>query len=49
MPTFRNRHGKWQARITRRGQQPIAKSSNNYLTAAYYCLQLLLMYEAVLI
>ena len=26
MATFRNRHGMWQARITRKNQQPIAKS-----------------------
>jgi integrase len=26
MATFRNRHGKWQARVQRKGQQPISKS-----------------------
>ena len=26
MATFRNRHGKWQARIVRKGQEPISKS-----------------------
>jgi hypothetical protein len=26
MATFRNRHGKWQARVRRSGQQPISKS-----------------------
>ena len=26
MASIRNRNGKWQARITRKGQQPIAKS-----------------------
>ena len=26
MATFRNRHGKWQARVQRRGQQPVSKS-----------------------
>lgn len=26
MATFRNRHGKWQARVQRKGQQPVSKS-----------------------
>lgn len=26
MATFRNRHGKWQARVRRKGQQPVSKS-----------------------
>ena len=26
MVTFRNRHGKWQSRFQRNGQQPISKS-----------------------
>lgn len=26
MATFRNRHGKWQARVQRQGQQPVSKS-----------------------
>jgi len=26
MATFRNRHGKWQARVQRNGQQPVSKS-----------------------
>jgi integrase len=29
MATFRNRHGKWQARVRRLGQQPITKSFQN--------------------
>jgi hypothetical protein len=29
MATFRNRHGKWQARVRRLGQQPISKSFQN--------------------
>ena len=29
MATFRNRHGKWQARVQRKGQQPITKSFQN--------------------
>ena len=29
MATFRNRHGKWQARDRRLGQQPITKSFQN--------------------
>jgi hypothetical protein len=29
MATFRNRHGKWQARVCRLGQQPITKSFQN--------------------
>ena len=26
MATFRNRHGKWQARVQRKGQRPVSKS-----------------------
>jgi hypothetical protein len=26
MTAFRNRHGKWQARVQRKGQQPVSKS-----------------------
>ena len=26
MATFRNRHGKWQARVQRKGQQSVSKS-----------------------
>ena len=26
MATFRNRHGKWQARVTRKGLTPISRS-----------------------
>jgi hypothetical protein len=26
MATFRNRHGKWQARVARKGIKPISKS-----------------------
>jgi len=26
MATFRNRYGKWQARVQRKGQQPVSKS-----------------------
>ena len=26
MATFRNRHGKWQARVQRKGQEPVSKS-----------------------
>lgn len=26
METFRNRHGKWQARVQRKGQQSVSKS-----------------------
>jgi len=26
MATFRNKHGKWQARVQCKGQQPISKS-----------------------
>ena len=26
MATFRNRHGKWHARVQRKGQQPVSKS-----------------------
>jgi succinylarginine dihydrolase len=26
MATFRNRHGKWQARVQRKGQKPVSKS-----------------------
>ena len=26
MAPFRNRHGKWQARVQRKGQQPVSKS-----------------------
>ena len=26
MVIFRNRHGKWQARVPRKGQQPVSKS-----------------------
>ena len=26
MATFRNRHGKWQGRVQRKGQQPVSKS-----------------------
>ncbi len=29
MATFRNRHGKWQARVQRKGQQPVSKSFQN--------------------
>lgn len=29
MATFRNRHGKWQARVLRKGQQPVSKSFKN--------------------
>jgi hypothetical protein len=26
MATLRNRHGKWQARVQRKGQQPVSQS-----------------------
>ena len=26
MVAFRNRHGKWQARVQHKGQQPVSKS-----------------------
>ena len=29
MATFRNRHGKWQARVARKGLQPVSKSFQN--------------------
>jgi hypothetical protein len=29
MATFRNRHGKWQARVARKGIKPISKSFQN--------------------
>jgi hypothetical protein len=29
MATFRNRHGKWQARVQHKGQQPVSKSSQS--------------------
>ncbi|QWD75842.1 hypothetical protein ICV32_08490 [Polynucleobacter sp. MWH-UH24A] len=29
MATFRNRNGRWQARVRRKGQQPVSKSFKN--------------------
>ncbi len=29
MATFRNRHGKWQARVARKGIKPVSKSFQN--------------------
>lgn len=35
MASIRSRNGKWQARITRKGEQPIAKSLQSKLVAEY--------------
>jgi hypothetical protein len=40
MATFRNRHGKWQARVQRKGQQPISKSFQSKQDAKKWAKQL---------
>jgi integrase len=40
MATFRNRHGKWQARVRRKGQQPISKSFQSKQDAEKWARQL---------
>lgn len=40
MATFRNRHGKWQARVRRKGQQPVTKSFQNKEDALRWARQL---------
>jgi len=37
MATFRNRHGKWQARVQRKGQQPVSKSFQSKDDATAKC------------
>jgi integrase len=38
--TFRNRHGKWQARVQRKGQQPVSKSFQSKQDAEKWARQL---------
>jgi len=38
--TFRNRHGKWQARVTRKGHQPVSKSFHTKQDAERWARQL---------
>ena len=40
MATFRNRHGKWQARVQRKGQQPVSKSFQSKQDAEKWARQL---------
>jgi integrase len=40
MATFRNRHGKWQARVRRKGQQPVTKSFQSKQDAEKWARQL---------
>lgn len=40
MATFRNRHGKWQARVQRKGQQPVSKSFQSKEDAQRWARQL---------
>ena len=40
MATFRNRHGNWQARVRRLGQQPISKSFQNKQDAERWARQI---------
>jgi hypothetical protein len=39
MATFRNRHGKWQARVQRKGQQPVSKSFQSKEDAQHWARQ----------
>jgi hypothetical protein len=43
MATFRNRHGKWQARVQRKGQQPVSKSFQSKEDAQRFQLGVILM------
>lgn len=40
MATFRNRHGKWQAHVQRKGQQPVSKSFQSKQDAEKWARQL---------
>jgi integrase len=40
MATFRNRHGKWQARVARKGMKPISKSFQNKQDAERWARQI---------
>ena len=40
MATFTNRHGKWQARVQRKGQQPVSKSFQSKQDAEKWARQL---------
>lgn len=40
MATFRNRHGKWQARVQRKGQLPVSKSFQSKQDAEKWARQL---------
>ncbi len=40
MATFRNRHGKLQARVQRKGQQPVSKSFQNKEAAQRWARQI---------
>jgi len=40
MATFRNRHGKWQARVQCEGQQPISKSFQSKQDAVKWAMRL---------
>ena len=40
MATFRNRHGKWQARVQRKGQQPVSKSFQSKVDVQRWAMQI---------